>query len=137
MFSTKHLPEQKDAIAPDGSHVRVLLQVSGGSLAHFELAPEQTSVAIRHRTVEEIWYIVSGYGQMWRKSGTAEEVTHLEGGVCVTIPLDTHFQFRSVGEQPLVAIGVTMPPWPGDGEAIRSPGQWKATVDPGAGLTER
>jgi mannose-6-phosphate isomerase-like protein (cupin superfamily) len=54
----------------------------------------------------------------------------------VTIPLGTHFQMRCLGEQPLSVIGITMPPWPGDGEAIRSAGPWKASVDPGAGLAE-
>ena len=32
------------------------------------------------------------------------------------------------GPEPLAAIGVTMPPWPGDGEAIVVPGEWRPTV---------
>ena len=44
--------------APDGSDVRLLLRGSRGSTAHFELGPGQTSKAVRHRTVEEVWYFV-------------------------------------------------------------------------------
>ena len=36
-------------------------------MAHFELGPNQTSKAVTHRTVEEIWFFISGRGQMWRK----------------------------------------------------------------------
>lgn len=49
-------------------------------------------------------------------------------GGTLTIPVGTHFQFRSFGYEPLSAIGVTMPPWPGDGEAIVVQGKWEPTV---------
>jgi mannose-6-phosphate isomerase-like protein (cupin superfamily) len=52
----------------------------------------------------------------------------VECGVCLTIPHGTHFQFRSSGQVPLAAVGVTMPPWPGEGEAIVVPGPWAPTV---------
>jgi hypothetical protein len=32
------LPAAPDAVAPDGSAVRVLLRLAGGSMAHFQLA---------------------------------------------------------------------------------------------------
>ena len=66
-FETKHLPMAPDAVAPDGSDVRILLGLKGGGMAHFELGPGEVSTAVTHRTVEEIWYFVSGRGQMWRK----------------------------------------------------------------------
>ena len=59
---------------------------------------------------------------MWRRLGDNEETVELRPSDCLTIPVGTRFQFRSVGRQPLVAVGVTMPPWPGDGEAIESEG---------------
>ena len=34
-------------------------------------------------------------------------------------PLGTHFQFRTFGSEPLASIGVTMPPWPSEGETIK------------------
>jgi mannose-6-phosphate isomerase-like protein (cupin superfamily) len=128
----KRLPAQRDAIAPDGSDVRVLLGVTGGGMAHFELAPGQTSVAVTHRTVEELWYFLGGRGQMWRRFPDGEErVDDVDPGVCLAIPLGVTFQFRALGYEPLSAIGVTMPPWPGAGEAIVSPGRWEPTVEPG------
>jgi mannose-6-phosphate isomerase-like protein (cupin superfamily) len=105
--------------------VRTLLRLAGGSLAHFELAPGLTSFAVAHRTVEEIWYFLGGRGEMWRKAGARENVVSVEAGVCITVPLGTHFQFRSLGTEPLTAVAVTMPPWPGDGEAYRVEGKWR------------
>ncbi len=120
----KHLPEEPDVTAPDGSDVRVLLQLSGGSMAHFELAPGVVSRAVAHRTVDEIWYFISGRGQMWRKDGASERVDEVEPGICITIPCGTGFQFRTVGDEPLAAVGVTMPPWPGMDEAFDVDGYW-------------
>ncbi len=131
-FETKTLPDHRDAVAPDGSDVRVLLQVRGGGLAHFELAAGQTSVAVRHRSVEEVWYFMRGRGEMWRRSGEQEEVVAVSSGVCITIPLGTSFQFRATGEEPLAAVGATIPPWPGAGEAVIVAGPWAPTVGPGA-----
>jgi mannose-6-phosphate isomerase-like protein (cupin superfamily) len=124
------LPIQRDVVAPDGSDVRILLGLDGGGMAQFELAPGRTSVAVTHRSVEEIWFCLSGRGEMWRKQDDNEEIVALEPGVCLTIPLGTHFQFRaSSGAAPLVALGVTMPPWPGEGEAIVVPGKWAASAN--------
>ena len=128
-FDTMHLPTDRSAVAPDGSDVRILLGLRSGGMAHFELAPNQVSKAVTHRTVEEIWYFISGRGQMWRKQdGTAAVVEDVYAGMCVTIPLGTHFQFRSLGDAPLAAIGVTMPPWPGECEAIIVSGAWQPTI---------
>ncbi len=125
-FETRRLPERADVVAPDGSQVRILPRLSGGSMAHFALGPGQTSIAVRHRTVEEIWYFVAGRGEMWREQAGREEIVAVEPGVSVTIPLGTAFQFRNLGEQPLAAVAITMPPWPGDGEAIGTRGPWPA-----------
>jgi mannose-6-phosphate isomerase-like protein (cupin superfamily) len=123
-FETKRLPRDMTAMAPDGSEVRVLLGLRGGGMAHFQLSPGRTSAAVAHRTVEEIWYVLSGRGQMWRKQAGREETVDLEPGVCLTIPLGTHFQFRTSGTAPLTAVGVTMPPWPGPDEAMAVAGPW-------------
>ena len=128
-FGTKRLPAARDVVAPDGSDVRILLGLSGGGMAHFELRPGRTSIAVTHRTVEEIWFFLSGSGEMWRKQGDREEIVAVGRGVCLTIPLGTHFQFRAMGTEPLAAVGVTMPPWPGDGEAVPVHGTWESTAD--------
>ena len=131
-FATKHLPLELSTIAPDGSEVRVLLGLSAGGMAHFQLAPNQISKAVTHRTVEEIWYFVSGRGQMWRKSNDEPQdegnTVDVFADVCLTIPLGTRFQFRSFGHEPLGAIAVTMPPWPGEDEAVIVQGRWEPSV---------
>ena len=125
----KRLPSQPDAIAPDGSAVRVLLSLAGGSMAVFELAAGETSAAVRHRTVEELWYFLGGRGEMWRRDADGSQaVDAVEAGVSLDIPLGTTFQFRAVGDEPLRAVGVTMPPWPGEGEAVVVAGRWEPTA---------
>jgi mannose-6-phosphate isomerase-like protein (cupin superfamily) len=121
-FETMHLPAEPTLTATDGSDVRVLLHVSGGGMANFQLAPGLTSTAVRHRTVEEIWYVVAGRGQMWRSQGGRSEIVELSPGICLSIPLGTSFQFRADDTTALEVIGVTMPRWPGDGEAVRAEG---------------
>ena len=133
-FETTPLPAEPDAIAPDGSSVRILAALGAGSAAHFELAPGQTSVAVRHRTVEEIWFVTGGAGEMWRGDDHGEQTVVLAPGTCLTIPVGTAFQFRCTSNDPLAVFGVTMPPWPGDGEAIRADGPWPPTVAEGPGL---
>jgi len=125
-FDTMQLPEARDVVAPDGSDVRILLQLGGGGMAHFELAAGWVSRAVAHRSVDEIWYILRGQGQMWRRQADREETVTLQPGTCVSIPVGTHFQFRSTGAEPLAAVGITMPPWPGPGEAYEVPGAWPA-----------
>jgi mannose-6-phosphate isomerase-like protein (cupin superfamily) len=128
-FEIKRLPERPDVVAPDGSGVRILLRLKGGSMAHFELPAGQVSKAVTHRTVEEIWYVVAGSGQMWRQQDGKSAIVDVHPGVCLTIPLGTHFQFRSVGPGPLAAVAITMPPWPdSDDEATLVEGPWKPTV---------
>lgn len=123
-FATTRRPDRPTATAPDGSDVRVLLGLSGGGLAEFELAAGRAAAAVTHRTVEEIWYVLEGRGEMWRRQGPREEFVALEPGVCLTIPLGAHFQFRALADGPLRVLGVTMPPWPGQDEAVVVTGPW-------------
>jgi mannose-6-phosphate isomerase-like protein (cupin superfamily) len=53
----------------------------------------------------------------------------------VAIRCGTRFQFRATDD--LDVYAVTMPPWPGDGEAIRVDGPWTPTLRPGPGLSGR
>jgi mannose-6-phosphate isomerase-like protein (cupin superfamily) len=126
-FATLALPEKPTVTAPDGSDVRVLLRLAGGSMAHFELGPGLCSSAVKHKTVEELWYVVGGQAEMWRSQDGREEVMLLKTGMSLSIPLDTSFQFRTVGSIPFAAIGVTMPPWPSQDEAVHVAGPWQAT----------
>ena len=123
-FATKQLSEAYDVLAPDTSEIRLLVGTSRGSLAHGTLPAGRVSLAIAHRTVEEVWYITSGRGQIWRKQGDHETVVDLEPGIALTIPTGVHFQFRSTESEPLRFVMCTMPPWPGEHEAMRVPDRW-------------
>lgn len=129
-FSTLRLPAEPTVVAPDGSDVRVLLGLSAGGMAHFQLAQGQVAHAVTHRSVEEIWFVVAGRGDMWRKQDEREETVALEPGLCLTIPCGTHFQFRASASEPVSVIAVTMPPWPGEGEAVKVAGPWSPSDGP-------
>ena len=85
-FGTMQLPVAPDAVAPDGSDVRVLLRLGRGSMAHFELPAGRVSRAVAHRAVAEFWYILAGHGQMWRRQGDRQETVPLRPGTCLSIP---------------------------------------------------
>ena len=124
-FATVRLPADPTVVAPDGSDVRVLVGLPGGSMAHFELGAGKVSLAVTHRTVDEVWFVLAGAGEMWRKQGGREEVVALQPGVCLTIPVGTHFQFRASASQSVAVVAVTMPPWPGEPEAVMVQGHWE------------
>jgi mannose-6-phosphate isomerase-like protein (cupin superfamily) len=126
-FDTMRLTAGPDVVAPDGSNVRVLLRLDRGSMARFELDAGRVSAAVAHRRVDEIWYILAGSGEMWRQQGDRAEIVPLAAGTCLSIPVGTRFQFRAFGAAPLAAVGVTMPPWPGENEAYQVCGPWSAT----------
>ena len=130
-FETKTL-EGIDATAPDGTAVRLLLSLSGGSMAHFELPADAVSHAVAHRTVEEIWFVVGGRGSIWRLQAGVESIDSLAPGTSLTIPLGTAFQFRADADMALAFVAITMPPWPGVHEAIPVEGPWTPTVAAGS-----
>jgi mannose-6-phosphate isomerase-like protein (cupin superfamily) len=127
-FETRRIAAAPDAIAPDGSEVRLLCSLSRGGLAVFSLPPKAVSKAVAHRTVEEVWYVVSGYGRMWRRLGETEQTVEIGPGVSLSLPMGTHFQFRCDGPEPLTVLGATMPPWPGPDEAYAVEGIWEVPL---------
>jgi mannose-6-phosphate isomerase-like protein (cupin superfamily) len=123
-FATRQLGEAYDVLAPDTSEIRLLVSTTRGSLAHGTLPPGQVSLAVVHRTVDEVWYVTAGRGQVWRKQEWREAVVEVEPGTALTIPTGVHFQFRTTGSEPLCFVMCTMPPWPGEQEAMRVPDHW-------------
>ncbi len=128
MFETRTVPDEH-VTAPDGSEVRPLLATGGGSMVHVTLPAGATSLAVKHRTVEELWYCLAGRGEFWRRLGDRQAVVPLAPGTSLSLPVGTHFQFRALGSEPLRCLLVTMPPWPGEGEAVRVPDHWPTTPD--------
>jgi mannose-6-phosphate isomerase-like protein (cupin superfamily) len=123
-FETKRVPRDYDYRAPDGSEIRELLKIDRANMAHCTLSAETVSTAHRHRTVDELWYVLSGEGEVWRKQDSFEEVIELSADVSLSIPSGTHFQFRTTGSEPLRILIVTMPPWPGADEAVEVASHW-------------
>ena len=128
-WQTAQLRTDSDVLAPDGSEIRLLVSVdSRGSMVHCALRPGQVTQAVRHQTVAEVWYCVAGSGQVWRRSGDAEQIVDLHPGTALSIPLGVAFQFRATGADTLEIIITTMPPWPGPDEAIGITGVWEPTL---------
>ena len=127
-WQTARVGPSYDALAPDGSEIRLLVETKAGSMAHCTLRPGQVTIAVHHRTVEEVWFCTAGTGELWRRSSQGAEFIQLEPGVAATIPLGTEFQFRATGAAPLELVITTMPPWPGQQEAVRVQGTWQPSV---------
>ena len=131
-YESKKLGAAVDAVAPDGTAVRLLLSLAGGSMAHFKLPAGGVSHAVTHRTVEEIWFVVSGRGAIWRRQGDVESIDPLGPGTSLTIPLGAAFQFRAEAGSAMAFVAITMPPWPGMDEAGPAQGPWTPTVAAGS-----
>ncbi len=124
---TARIADAGTVFAPDGSRIRELVAVAGGSPVHCTLPLRAVSKAVVHATVDEVWYCLAGQGQVWRQRAGAESVVDIEPGVSLTIECGTHFQFRSTGDEDLRLVIVTMPPWPGADEARRVSDRWPPT----------
>ena len=91
-------------------------------MVHCTLRPGQVTRAVRHRTVEEVWFCVSGGGPgvarevkptlASRRSSTSSRAWRSASRS------GSAFQFRASGARPLELVIATMPPWPGDDEAV-------------------
>ena len=124
---TASLPIEPDVVAPDGADIRVLLVTDKVSMAHGTLAVGQISLPVTHRTVSELWYVVGGSAEVWRKMGDDESTVTVGDGDALTIPLGAAFQYRTVGDTPFRFIMCTTPAWPGDDEAVPVPGRWEVS----------
>ena len=121
----KQLGRDYDTLAPDESEIRLLAATDRGSMVHCTLPAGKISLAVAHRTVEEVWYFLAGTGQVWRRQGDWERVVDVTAGVSLSIPVGAYFQFRTTGKSPLRFLIVTMPPWPGEDEAYRVADYWQ------------
>lgn len=123
-WQRQDLPARPDYLAPDTSEIRLLLECPAGGVAHCSLPGSATSSAVRHRTVDEIWYVLGGEGEMCLAEQGKEEVVPLRKDTCVVLPVGVAFQFRSRGSGALDILIGTFPRWPGPEEAIPVAGHW-------------
>ena len=115
-------------IAPDGAEVRLLSAVPRGSMAHFTIPVGQTIRAVRHKTVDEIWFVLSGSGQMCRSGASGDGMVEFSAGMSLVIPVGTAFQVKNSGADDIEVLGQTMPAWPGNDEAEIVSGPWSPTL---------
>ena len=118
------LGERERVQAPDGSEICELVHGGGASLAHCTLQAGEVSRAVRHGSVEELWYVLSGRAEIWRRSGAEEELLEAGPGCSLRVATGVAFQFRTTGDAPFVFLIATVPAWPGDGEAELVEGRW-------------
>ena len=115
-----------DAVAPDGSAIRLLVDgrhgAAASSMVEVTLPPGQVSRPVRHRAVEEIWYILQGLGRVWRCPPDANAASiapmPVAPGDALVIPAGWSFQFAAGPDAPLRFLCHTTPPWPGEDEAV-------------------
>ena len=81
-------------------------------MAHFRLGPRSVGRAILHEELEEIWYCVSGSGELWLSpNGDVNEHPILLGaGISFIVHRGVSFQLRNRADVAMNFIGVTMPP---------------------------
>ena len=127
-MQTRPFPNKPDAHSPAGAEIRYLIDGTTGNMIHSTVPPGQVNRATVHATVSEFWHVLSGTGEIWRRDHGGEEVTALEPGVSIDVPVGTAFQYRCTGPEPLQFLCVAMPPWPGDDEATLIEGPWPPTA---------
>jgi mannose-6-phosphate isomerase-like protein (cupin superfamily) len=102
-----------DAVAPDGSEIHLLATDAGrASLVEVRLREGLVSRPVRHRSVEEIWYVLAGEGRLWHEG----RVRPLAPGDVAVIRTGVGFQFAADRGE-LRFLCFTSPPWPGESEA--------------------
>lgn len=122
--------------APDGMTVDVLARGSRASMARFRLEADAVGRAVRHRTVDELWYVTAGGGELWthqphnNQSAAEERVRVLGPGDSLLIEAGTCFQVRTQSDG-LDVVATTVPPWPGEEEALLVAGKWTPTLSAG------
>lgn len=126
--NVRSLTEQYDYLAPDGSEIRLLVNGEHGGFAHCVLPAGKVSAPVCHRTVEELWYVIEGQGEIWRRRDEDERVDQIRAGDSVSITVGTSFQFRAAASADLKLLLATMPPWPGPQEAVSVQGKWMSNI---------
>jgi mannose-6-phosphate isomerase-like protein (cupin superfamily) len=124
LFEFKSVEKNYNDLAPDGSEIRLLCNVDVANMCHCTLPIGGISKAVKHKTIIEIWYCISGKGIIWQKNETYSLQKEFSVGDSFTIPKGNSFQFKNIGNEPLCILIATMPKWPGEQEAIKVEGIW-------------
>ncbi|MEZ4364388.1 MAG: cupin domain-containing protein [Kofleriaceae bacterium] len=111
------------APSTEGRRAQALVAGALATMEHLELAAGAATAAVRHRTVEQLWHVLSGRGELWRALAGEPRVEPLGPGDSVCLSPGVPFQVRAA-EAPLRVVVTTAPGWPGAGEAVSVQGPW-------------
>jgi mannose-6-phosphate isomerase-like protein (cupin superfamily) len=121
--------------SPGGaSEIRMLLQRPEGELSHARSPAHRSS---RPATVEhtvEMFFILAGWGFLWRSLGDSEDLVELRSGRATLIPEGARFQYRS--ETDLVFMVATLPLWKAENWHEVKGGPWQPGASSGVTPTE-
>jgi mannose-6-phosphate isomerase-like protein (cupin superfamily) len=94
--------------------LREVLKTQEFSMAHVGMAPHDSSLLHRHHGFEEVYFILSGAGELIHGSTQ----TKISPGACVEIPLKAQHTLTN-GDLPLTHFVFAVPPFdPGDVELL-------------------
>ncbi len=110
-WMTKKLGEECDYISPSGtSEIRLLPSFEQGEIVHATALPDKPSIAATLTGVGEFFHILEGKGELWRATGSFEDVVPLRPGRCVSVPPGIESQYRADGG-PMRFLVTTVPRW--------------------------
>ena len=66
-LETISIIKNADYLASDESEIRLLSEMSRGTICHCTLPFGKTTSPVMHNQVEEIWYLLEGKYEGWRK----------------------------------------------------------------------
>ena len=133
---SKAFPAKHDAVAMDGSLVRLLSATDHASVIHCSLPAHQISRASYNVGIHEIWFFTRGEGALWRHQQPIDDsrclsqsdIVHVSRGATITIPPRVNFQFRSDSDEDLEFICHDAQVDRHHANVPVSKGQWPPTV---------
>ena len=69
------------------------------------------SIPVRRDVLDEEYFVLSGNGAVWVKTNNKEQVVLIQQGSHVVIPKGASTQFKNFGDDKLVFLVVTSPPY--------------------------
>jgi mannose-6-phosphate isomerase-like protein (cupin superfamily) len=114
-WQTRQLNSSHDGQALDGASIWLLPRTPFSSAIYCELPGATTSKATYNLWIHEIWYFITGIGELARWPMAAAPDTRtivpVSPGLAVTIPPQVNFQYRST-EGRLAFLCFVAPAWP-------------------------
>ena len=131
-WQTEDLPEAPNYTSPGGtSEIRLLPSFQSGELAHAKAPPECVAKPAILTGITEVFYVVGGSGELWRRQGESEETIELVVGRSPTIPPGVDFQYRTHSD-PLELIVFSAPRWEPEAWSEGAPREWPEDTKLGA-----